>query len=114
MFDREERLREVAREDLVLFVNACYACTQQTEFYGAGTDQAVSIRFLHDYVLGNYRVLYARTAATGINHFNLGEIVFHLLRTGRETPDWFRQEENAIVRAALRSPTTAAVPLDAA
>ncbi|MEZ6185647.1 MAG: hypothetical protein R3F62_11635 [Planctomycetota bacterium] len=98
----EGRTRRVAREDLVQFVNACFACTRQDEFYSDVHGQAVSIRFLHEYILGNYRRLYARVLAVGINHFNQAQIVFNLLGSGRDTPADFRAEENALIRACLR------------
>ena len=44
----------VAREDLVLFINACFASTGQSEFYGDSAGQGVSIRFLHEYILDSY------------------------------------------------------------
>jgi len=102
MNEHEARVRRVAREDLVLFVNACFACTRQSEFYSDAQGQAVSIGFLHDYIRGNYRRLYARTLAAGINHFNQAQIVFSLLASGRETEASFREEENALIRACLR------------
>lgn len=91
----------VAREDVVLFVNACFACTNQNEFYGDSRGQAVAISFLHDYVLGNYRRLYARTLAIGINHMNQAEILFRLLASGRETEPEDRREEGDLIRSAL-------------
>ena len=51
----EDRSRRVAREDLVTFINACFSCTGQREFYGDAKGQAVSIDFLHEYTAGNYR-----------------------------------------------------------
>ncbi|MVN89431.1 hypothetical protein GO986_22105 [Deinococcus sp. HMF7620] len=92
----------VAREDLTLFLNAAYACTGQREFYHTAEDQRVSVQFLHAYILGNYRRLYARTLAAGVNDFNAAEIILNLLRTGRQTPPDFRAEENALLTAALR------------
>lgn len=97
-----QRSRTVAREDVVLFINACFACTRQNEFYSDAAGQAVSIEFLHDYILGNYRRLYARTLAVGINHFNTAMVVERLLRTGADTPDDVRAEEGDLIRAALR------------
>ena len=76
------RIEQVAREDLVMFVNACFSCTGQREFYGDARGQSVSIEFLHQYILGNYRRLYARTLAAGINHFNQAQIVLNLLASG--------------------------------
>lgn len=92
----------VAREDLVMFVNACFACTGQREYYGTAYGQAVSIEFLHEYTLVNYRRLYARTLAAGINHFNQALIIVNLLATGRDVTAESRAEEGALIGAALR------------
>lgn len=92
----------VAREDLLLFLNAAFACTGQGEFYSTADEQRVSVAFLHEYVRGNYRRLYARMLAAGVNDFNAAEIIFGLLSTGRDTPVDFRVEENALLTAALR------------
>lgn len=97
------RAEQVAREDLVMFVNACFSCTGQREFYNDARGQAVSIDFLHAYILGNYRRLYARTLAAGINHFNQAQIVLNLLATGKQTPPGDRREEGALIAAALRA-----------
>lgn len=96
------RVEQVAREDLVMFINACLSCTGQREFYDDAYGQRISIDFLHDYILGNYRLLYARTLAAGINHFNQAQIILKLLATGRETPSEHRVEEGALIAAALR------------
>lgn len=72
------------REDIVHFLNACFACTGQREFYENAHSQRVSIDFLHEYVLGNYRSVYARSLAVGINHFNQGQIILRLLASGKE------------------------------
>lgn len=93
----------VAREDLALFINAAFVCTGQREFYGSASGQAVSITFLHEYILGNYRLLYTRSLAAKINHFNSALVIANLLATGRDTRDGDRQEENAIIDAALRT-----------
>jgi hypothetical protein len=98
-----ERVAQVAREDLVMFINACQSCTGQREFYDDAYGQQVSIDFLHDYILGNYRLLYARTLAAGINHFNQMQIILKLLATGRKTLPEHRVEEGALIAAALRS-----------
>ena len=91
------RAEQVAREDLVMFVNACFSCTGQREFYNDARGQAVSIEFLHAYILGNYRRLYARTLAAGINHFNQAQIVLNLLATGKQTSPEDRREEGALI-----------------
>ncbi|MFY0581428.1 hypothetical protein ACN28S_50685 [Cystobacter fuscus] len=98
-----ERAEQVAREDLVMFVNACFSCTGQREFYNDARGQSVSIEFLHAYILGNYRRLYARTLAAGINHFNQGQIILNLLATGKQTPAEDRREEGALIAASLRA-----------
>ncbi|AKT41934.1 hypothetical protein [Chondromyces crocatus] len=94
----------VEREDLVMFINACFACSGQAEYYGPAGGQAVSIEFLHEYILGNYRRLYARTLAAGINHFNQGLILLNLLAQGAQgRGPAGRAEEGRLVAAALRA-----------
>ncbi|MEM7555201.1 MAG: vWA domain-containing protein [Cyanobacteria bacterium P01_A01_bin.84] len=95
------RLQEVAREDLVMFINACLACTGQKEFYDDAYGQKVSIDFLHEYILGNYRLLYARSLAAGINHFNQAQIIVKLLATGKNTPPEHKEEEGALIAKTL-------------
>ncbi|WP_254628017.1 hypothetical protein [Myxococcus sp. CA040A] len=99
----EVRIEQVAREDLVMFVNACFSCTGQREFYGDARGQSVSIEFLHQYILGNYRRLYRRTLAAGINHFNQAQIILNLLAVGSPADAAERREEGALIAAALRS-----------
>ncbi len=102
----------VAREDLVTFLNACHACTGQREFYETGEEQRLGIDFLHEYVLGNYRRLYARTLACGVNHFNQALIVANLLATGRRVSAGERAEEGRLIARALeRLPTQRAMHL---
>ncbi|GHG90660.1 hypothetical protein [Comamonas sp. JC664] len=99
----EARVEQVAREDLVMFVNACFSCTGQREFYGDARGQSVSIEFLHQYILGNYRRLYARTLAAGINHFNQAQILLNLLASGSPVEARDKAEEGALIAAALRA-----------
>ena len=108
----DDRSQRVTREDLLLFVNACFACTGQKEYYGDGHGQRVSIGFLHEYILGNYRTLYARSLACGINHQNQALVVRNLLATGRLVREENRVEENALVTRALHAlPTHRAMHL---
>lgn len=93
---------DIAREDLSLFLNACAAATSQREFYSSEEEQRVSLNFLHEYICGNYRTLYARTLAAGINHHNQAEVIFQLLSTGKACPAEFRPIENRLITAALR------------
>jgi hypothetical protein len=92
----------VEREDIVTFINACFACTRQAEFYSSGDEQAVSISFLHDYVLGNYRRVYSRCLAAGINHFNQSLIITNLLAAGAPIDSEERQEEGELIATALQ------------
>lgn len=93
----------VTRQDVILFLNAAFACTGQREFYDTAEEQRLSAAFLHEYMLGNYRRMYARCLAAGINDFNTMQIIFQLLASGQDTPADFRAEENALVTAALRA-----------
>ncbi|MFO0904832.1 MAG: hypothetical protein U0939_17630 [Pirellulales bacterium] len=97
------RLRERSdREDLVMFINAGCAATQQGEYYAGVCEQSVSIEFLHQYVLANYRRLYARTLAAGINHFHQALIIANLLAAGAPSDAAQRAEEGTLIAAALR------------
>jgi len=84
-----------------VFLNAAFACTGQREFYSDGADQTVSIAFLHDYIRGNYRRLYARSLAAGINHFNQGRVVLELLTHHRGLSPADRREEGRLIAATL-------------
>lgn len=100
--DRKKLEAQIEREDMVMFINACFACTGQGEFYGESSDQALSVEFLHEYILVNYRKLYARTLASGINHFNQAFVIANLLATGRNTPEETRKEEGELIGRALQ------------
>lgn len=98
------RLREKSeREDLVMFVNACFAATGQTEYYTDRRTQAVSIDFLHQYVLANYRRVYTRVLAAGVNHFNRATIVRNLLRAGAPADARARAEEGRLIATTLHA-----------
>lgn len=99
--ESETRAERVEREDLVLFINACFASTGQREFYSSKRAQQVSIDFIHRYILGNYRQLYARTLSLGVNHFNQAKIVENLLASGSPPPGPTRDEENALITAVV-------------
>ncbi|MCL2091739.1 MAG: hypothetical protein FWH11_11190 [Micrococcales bacterium] len=75
------RAEQVACEDVLLFVNAATASTGQREFASTAAEHTLSLEFLHAYVLGNYRDLYAATLALGINDHNAALVVLNLLRT---------------------------------
>ena len=77
----------VAAEDVLLFVNAAITSTGQREFHSGGGEQGLSLDFLHRYLMGNYRDLYAAALALDVNDHNAALIVRNLLRTSREAAD---------------------------
>lgn len=97
----ENRQERIEREDLVLFMNACFACTSQNEFYSSSSQQSLSVEFLHLYMLYNYRRVYSRFLATTINDFNKTKIVENLLTEGSLVEAEARDEENSLIGAAV-------------
>lgn len=91
------------REDMVMFVNACFAATGQNEYYIDRYTQAVSINFLHQYMLANYRHVYSRMLAAGINHFNQALIIRNLLAAGAPSDSSVRVVEGQLIGKALRN-----------
>jgi hypothetical protein len=97
-------IEQIEREDLIMFINACLSCTGQGEFYDEYSysyGQKVSLDFLHDYILGNYRRLYGLTLAAGINHFNQAQIVCKLLANSQSISGVDRSRENQLITATL-------------
>ncbi|MGY0062437.1 hypothetical protein ACWY4P_38900 [Streptomyces sp. LZ34] len=91
----------VAAEDLLLFVNAAITSTGQREFRSGEWEQRMSLDFLHAYVLGNYRELYAATLALDINHHNAALIVRRLLETASEASPEQRRAEGRLIAGRL-------------
>lgn len=86
----------IAADDVLLFVNAAITSTGQREFHSGADEQSLSLDFLHRYLLGNYRDLYAATLALDVNDHNAALIARNLLVTtgggpgaasGRGAPD---------------------------
>ncbi|WP_106400155.1 hypothetical protein [Actinocorallia populi] len=77
----------IAAEDVLLFVNAAITSTGQREFHSQGGGQGLSLDFLHHYLLGNYRDLYAASLALDVNDHNAALIIQNLLCTSREAKD---------------------------
>jgi len=92
----------VGREDVVMFINATIASTAQREFRSSADGQRMSLEFLHEYVLGNYRDLYAASLALDINHLNAGMIATNLLRTAADADASQRAIEGRLIAARLR------------
>ncbi|MCH9675307.1 MAG: hypothetical protein K0U93_27955 [Gammaproteobacteria bacterium] len=84
-----------------MFINSCFAANNQNEYYVDRYEQSVSIAFLHEYILVNYRRIYARVLAIGVNHFNRATIIANLLRAGTPTDPSEAVEEGELIANAL-------------
>ncbi|HEY3478901.1 MAG TPA: hypothetical protein VGL02_08365 [Streptomyces sp.] len=93
-------------EDVLLFANAATTSTGQREFHSDDGAQRLSLDFLHAYMLGNYRELYAATLALDISDHNAALIVRNLLETAREATAEQRAAEGRLIarRLALMPP----------
>ncbi|GJF27651.1 hypothetical protein KNE206_03510 [Kitasatospora sp. NE20-6] len=91
----------VAAEDVLLFVNAAVTATGQREFHSDAAEQQLSLDFLHAYMLGNYRELYAGVLALDINDHNAALIVRRLLETSREATGAQRRTEGLLIARRL-------------
>lgn len=92
----------VTAEDMLMFVNAAITSTGQREFHSDAADQRLSLDFLHAYMLGNYRDLYAATLALDINDHNAALIVRRLLETSSEATAEQRRVEGRLIATRLR------------
>ncbi len=92
----------ISSEDVVMFVNAAIASTGQREFRDSVAEQRLSLDFLHEYTLGNYRDLYAATLALDINHHNAGAVVTNLLSTAARADPTQRVTEGRLIARRLR------------
>lgn len=86
-----------------MFVNAAISSTAQREFHADAGAQRMSLEFLHEYVLGNYRELYASALALDINHLNSAMIVTNLLQTAADADPRQRAVEGRLIAACLRA-----------
>ncbi|WP_234326068.1 hypothetical protein [Streptomyces sp. NRRL S-495] len=92
----------VAAEDVLLFVNAAITGTGQREFHSGAAEQQLSLDFLHEYMLVNYRGPYAAALALDINDHNAALIVRRLLETSRDATDEQRRTEGRLIARRLR------------
>ncbi|MDA1362156.1 hypothetical protein O1R50_21195 [Glycomyces luteolus] len=90
-----------AAEDVLLFVNAAIASTGQREFHSDADAQQWSMEFLHEYMLVNYRDLYAATLTLGVNDRNAAAIIMRLLQSGRDASPEQRAVEGRLIAKAL-------------
>ncbi|WP_280437962.1 hypothetical protein [Nocardia carnea] len=93
------RSDQIATEDVLLFANASITATGQREFHSGQRRQQLSLDFLHDYMLGNYRELYTAILALDINDHNAAAMILRLLATaGEASPEQRRTEGLMIAR----------------
>ncbi|WP_202819167.1 hypothetical protein [Actinosynnema sp. ALI-1.44] len=92
----------VAAEDMLMFVNAAITSSGQREFHNSAQEQHLSLGFLHEYMIGNYRDLYAATLALDINDHNAVLIAHRLLATPGEADLELRRLEGELIGRRLR------------
>lgn len=87
-------------------MNAAITSTGQREFGSDASSQTLSLGFLHEYLLGNYRDLYAATLALDINDHNAAMIALNLLVTASSASPSQRRSEGRLIarRLALLPP----------
>ncbi|MFJ6556683.1 hypothetical protein ACIQNT_31285 [Streptomyces luteogriseus] len=91
----------IAADDVLLFVNAAITSTGQREFHSDAGEQRLSLDFLHAYMLGNYRDLYAGVLALDINDHNAVLIIRRLLETTHEATADQRRSEGRLIACRL-------------
>ncbi|MEU9441602.1 hypothetical protein AB0D42_11925 [Streptomyces sp. NPDC048304] len=91
----------IAADDVLLFVNAAITSTGQREFHSDADEQRLSLDFLHAYMLGNYRDLYARVLALDINDHNAALVIRRLLETAGEATAEQRRSEGRLIACRL-------------
>ena len=96
-----ERRELAACEDVLMFVNAAVTSTGQREFRDGQDTQRLSVGFLHEYVLENYREVYASSLALEVNDFNAALVILGLLTTGRGPDARTRRLEGALIARRL-------------
>ncbi|MFJ8039467.1 hypothetical protein ACIRBX_03000 [Kitasatospora sp. NPDC096147] len=96
----------IAADDVLLFVNAAITATGQREFHAEAAEQQLSLGFLHEYMLVNYRGPYAASLALDINDHNAALIVRQLLETAKDATEEQRRTEGRLIarRLALLPP----------
>lgn len=91
----------IAAEDVLIFVNAAVTATGQREFHSDADQQRLSLDFLHEYVIGNYREVYAAALALDINDHNAALIIRRLLETAGEATAEQRRAEGRLIARRL-------------
>lgn len=96
-------VEKVQKEDLLLFMNACFSSTGQEEFYESAYEQNLNLDFLHEYMLINYRDLYFKFLYLNINHHNKAKIIFNLLYSSKNKNESTKKAENIAITQALKN-----------
>ncbi len=91
----------IAADDVLFFVNAAITATGQREFHSDEGAQQLSLDFLHAYMVGNYRDLYAGVLALDINDHNAVLIIRRLLETAAEATAEQRRSEGRLIAGRL-------------
>ncbi|OLT11780.1 hypothetical protein BJF79_23465 [Actinomadura sp. CNU-125] len=91
----------IACEDALMFVNAAITSTGQREFHHEDGEQRLSLGFLHEYILENYRDLYAASLALNVNDHNALLIVRNLLLRAGEVDVPRRRREGRLIARRL-------------
>ncbi|MEU8804109.1 MULTISPECIES: hypothetical protein [unclassified Spirillospora] len=91
----------VACEDALMFVNAAITSTGQREFQHYPGDQRLSLEFLHEYMLENYREVYAAALALDVNDHNAAIIVRNLLVRAGDVEVGRRRYEGRLIARRL-------------
>ncbi|WP_067796774.1 hypothetical protein [Actinomadura formosensis] len=93
----------VACEDVLMFVNAAITSTGQREFHHDAGEQRLSLDFLHEYMLENYREVYAAALALDVNDHNAAIIVRNLLVRAGEVGVERRRREGLLIARRLET-----------
>jgi hypothetical protein len=91
-----------AAEDVLLFIGAAITATGQREFHTGTRDQRIALDFLHEYMLVNYRDLYAGVLALDVNDHNTALIIRRLLASANDAVPLQRRTEGRLIARALR------------
>ncbi|WP_131739583.1 hypothetical protein [Actinomadura roseirufa] len=91
----------IACEDVLMFVNAAITSTGQREFQYFAGDQRLSLEFLHEYMLENYRELYATALALDVNDHNAVIVIRNLLVRAGDVDVARRRSEGRLIARRL-------------
>ncbi len=91
----------VACEDVLMFVNAAVTSTGQREFHHDAGEQRLSLDFLHEYMLENYREVGGAALALDVNDHNAAIIIRNLLVRAGDVGVEERRREGLLIARRL-------------